>query len=244
MCDTGSVFKAQIQIPSAVYKPQMSSYTLPIRRDFALQILAGKKTFEGRKSANVKHLEEGQVLSFHWYHSTRVQCEVMSVQRFESPHAMVEACGHHALIPSSESAEQCTVSWQLVFCLLLSSFVSFLQTFSSLFFRLSAHCFSDSRLCTARCMAKTQLWLQLSSEIQLWWKMCSRKTAGKDLRQQTQTSRRPFTVDVHCSQMYVLIGGAPAAAAWMRSFTLESVTMARTIELWHLFKMVAAVLGA
>ena len=138
MCDTGSVFKAQIQIPSAVYKPQMSSYTLPIRRDFALQILAGKKTFEGRKSANVKHLEEGQVLSFHWYHSTRVQCEVMSVQRFESPHAMVEACGHHALIPSSESAEQCTVSWQLVFCLLLSSFVSFLQTFSSLFFRLKA----------------------------------------------------------------------------------------------------------
>lgn len=82
-----------------------------IKKRHAMDILQGKKLYEGRKSENLKGLKVGGTVGFHWCTSTRIVCDVLSISNFDNSAAMVHQLGHRELVPSSETPEDCCVSW-------------------------------------------------------------------------------------------------------------------------------------
>ena len=68
-----SWLKSSLSPPIAEAMPP--DVTLPLRRDFALEMCAGRKEFEAR---------DGSQIGFHWYNRDRVMATVVAVFKFDS----------------------------------------------------------------------------------------------------------------------------------------------------------------
>lgn len=95
----------------------MAPYTLSIKKIFGMEIADGRKLFEARRTKDIKQNLEGRSIAFHWFTSTRVVCEVLSVTKFDNATNMVRQIGHRELVPSSETPQQCCASWVYYFCI-------------------------------------------------------------------------------------------------------------------------------
>ena len=87
--------------------------TLPLKKDYAMQILAKNKQWEACKfnparDANRKigSMQPGDFVAFHWYSTDRVRAKVEEVRHFSSISQMLQELGTTALLPSLGSASK------------------------------------------------------------------------------------------------------------------------------------------
>ena len=88
----------------------MPNFTLSIKKVYAVQILQDKKVFEVRPAKNIKRLEIGARLGFHWCTAERVTCDVLSLKEYSDVVQMVKELGAEKLMPGCTQKE-CEVSW-------------------------------------------------------------------------------------------------------------------------------------
>ena len=94
--------------------------TLPLKREFAMQVLDKSKIWEARKFNAAKDskrklgcLKVGDFIAFHWYATDRVRAKIAEVRQFTSIEQMLHELGTEALLPSLKSApkEEAVDSW-------------------------------------------------------------------------------------------------------------------------------------
>ena len=79
----------------------------PIQKEFAHQILEGRKVYEARPlRGKVASLEAGNFIGFHWYRKIQVVARIEAIIVFADLETMVKEIGHELLMPK-ESKQSC-----------------------------------------------------------------------------------------------------------------------------------------
>ena len=90
-------------------------FSLPIKRDYAYQILHGEKKSEIRKVPQCMNVRPGMLLSLHWYTQERVRVEVpiSDVHRWANVREAFRYMNFKRALPLAEEVEEALVPFTL-----------------------------------------------------------------------------------------------------------------------------------
>ena len=86
---------------------------LTIKKNYAELIFNGIKRFEARPAScrQLKDVQSGDKIYFHYYREWKLRCDVVEVQRFTNLTDMVNTIGRMNLMPAKKSMEDVVAPW-------------------------------------------------------------------------------------------------------------------------------------
>lgn len=80
--------------------------TLPIKQDYAFQILNGSKQIEIRRQKTCMNVRPGMLLSLHWYSMQRVEVPIADVSKWANVKEFLQYHDFKRVMPLAEEADE------------------------------------------------------------------------------------------------------------------------------------------